>query len=72
MYGLRSNGGGHERCERWQRARTVMVVAEHGTGKTLISRGAIHVRSEGYIHAALRCRNGLFAGCAVYGQLWRR
>src|SRR5579864_4406265 len=34
-------------AKRWQRARTSMVVAECGTGKTLISLGAIHVHSEG-------------------------
>ena len=34
--------------KRWQRARTAMVVAECGTGKTLISLGAMHVHSEGY------------------------
>ncbi|HKV78798.1 MAG TPA: helicase-related protein [Candidatus Sulfotelmatobacter sp.] len=33
-------------AKRWQRARTGMVVAECGTGKTLISLGAIHVHSE--------------------------
>jgi superfamily II DNA or RNA helicase len=34
-------------AKRWQKARTGMVVAECGTGKTLISLGAIHVRSDG-------------------------
>lgn len=34
-------------AKRWQQARTSMVVAECGTGKTLISLGAIHVHSEG-------------------------
>ena len=34
-------------AKRWQMARTGMVVAECGTGKTLISLGAIHVHSEG-------------------------
>jgi hypothetical protein len=35
-------------AKRWQRARTSMVVvAECGTGKTLISLGAIHVHSAG-------------------------
>ena len=34
-------------AKRWQQARTGMVVAECGTGKTLISLGAIHVHSEG-------------------------
>jgi hypothetical protein len=33
--------------KRWRQARTGMVVAECGTGKTLISLGAIHVHSEG-------------------------
>ena len=33
--------------KRWHEARTGMVVAECGTGKTLISLGAIHVHSEG-------------------------
>src|SRR6266481_5628036 len=33
--------------KRWNEARTGMVVAECGTGKTLISLGAIHVHSEG-------------------------
>lgn len=33
--------------KRWQQARTGMVVAECGTGKTLISLGAIHVHAEG-------------------------
>lgn len=32
---------------RWQQARTAMVVAECGTGKTLISLGAVDVHSEG-------------------------
>src|SRR5579864_4774408 len=31
---------------RWQQARTAMVVAECGTGKTLISLGAIHVHHQ--------------------------
>ena len=34
-------------AKRWQQARTGMVVAECGTGKTLISLGAIHVHSGG-------------------------
>jgi superfamily II DNA or RNA helicase len=34
-------------AKRWRKARTGMVVAECGTGKTLISLGAIHVHSEG-------------------------
>jgi len=34
-------------AKRWRQARTDMVIAECGTGKTLISLGAIHVHSEG-------------------------
>ena len=34
-------------AKRWQQGRTAMVVAECGTGKTLISLGAIHVHSRG-------------------------
>ncbi len=34
-------------AKHWREARTAMVVAECGTGKTLISLGAIHVHSEG-------------------------
>src|SRR5258707_15806108 len=34
-------------AKRWQQARTAMVVAECGTGKTLISLGGIHVHSDG-------------------------
>src|SRR5216683_4597956 len=33
--------------KRWQQSRSAMVVAECGTGKTLISLGAIHVHSGG-------------------------
>jgi len=33
--------------KRWEYARTGMVLAECGTGKTLISLGAMHVHSEG-------------------------
>jgi hypothetical protein len=40
-------------AKRWQQARTAMVVAECGTGKTLISLGAIHVHSEGRPFTAL-------------------
>lgn len=40
-------------AERWRQARTSMVVAECGTGKTLISLGAIHVHSEGHRFTAL-------------------
>jgi len=39
--------------KRWHRARTAMVVAECGTGKTLISLGAIHVHSDGQPFTAL-------------------
>ncbi|HET6178417.1 MAG TPA: helicase-related protein [Candidatus Sulfotelmatobacter sp.] len=39
--------------KRWQQARTAMVVAECGTGKTLISLGAIDVHSEGRPFTAL-------------------
>src|SRR6201993_3594764 len=38
---------------RWQQARTAMVVAECGTGKTLISLGALGVHSEGRPFTAL-------------------
>jgi len=40
-------------AKRWRQARTGMVVAECGTGKTLISLGAIHVHSEGSPFTAL-------------------
>ena len=40
-------------AKRWRQARTGMVVAECGTGKTLISLGAIHVHSEGKSFTAL-------------------
>ena len=40
-------------AKRWRQARTAMVVAECGTGKTLISLGAIHVHSEGKPFTAL-------------------
>jgi hypothetical protein len=39
--------------KRWERARTAMVVAECGTGKTLISLGAIDAHSEGQPFTAL-------------------
>jgi superfamily II DNA or RNA helicase len=39
--------------KRWQEARTGMVVAECGTGKTLISLGAIHIHSDARPFAAL-------------------
>jgi len=40
-------------AKRWQQARTGMIVAECGTGKTLISLGAIHVHSNGDLFTAL-------------------
>jgi hypothetical protein len=40
-------------AKRWRQARTGMVVAECGTGKTLISLGAIHIHSEGKPFTAL-------------------
>src|SRR5882724_9036915 len=40
-------------AKRWERARTGMVVAECGTGKTLISLGAIHIHSDGNPFTAL-------------------
>src|SRR5229473_1437998 len=39
--------------KRWREARTGMVIAECGTGKTLISLGAIHVHSDGRPFTAL-------------------
>jgi hypothetical protein len=36
-----------EVAKRWHQAGTAMVVAECGTGKTLISLGAIHIHTEG-------------------------
>ena len=40
-------------AKRWQQARTSMVVAECGTGKTLISLGAMYVDSDGHPFTAL-------------------
>jgi superfamily II DNA or RNA helicase len=40
-------------AKRWNQARTALVVAECGTGKTLISLGAIDVHSEGRPFTAL-------------------
>ncbi len=40
-------------AKRWQQARTAMVIAECGTGETLISLGAIHVHSQGSPFTAL-------------------
>lgn len=34
-------------ARRWERARSAAVIAECGTGKTLISLAAIHVHSDG-------------------------
>lgn len=39
--------------KRWSFAKTALVVAECGTGKTLISLGAIHVQSAGKPYTAL-------------------
>jgi superfamily II DNA or RNA helicase len=39
--------------KRWEFAKTALVVAECGTGKTLISLGAVHVHSRGKPYAAL-------------------
>lgn len=40
-------------AKRWQQFRTALIVAECGTGKTLISLSAIHVRSRGKPYTAL-------------------
>jgi superfamily II DNA or RNA helicase len=40
-------------AKRWEQARTAMVVAECGTGKTLISLGGVHVHSRGKPFTAL-------------------
>jgi len=40
-------------AKRWQQAKTANVVAECGTGKTLISLGAIHVHSGGQPYTSL-------------------
>lgn len=40
-------------AKRWQQARTALIVAECGTGKTLISLSAIHVHSGGKPYTAL-------------------
>ena len=37
----------------WQQARAGAVIAECGTGKTLISLGAVHTHSEGRPYTAL-------------------
>jgi superfamily II DNA or RNA helicase len=40
-------------AKRWEQARTAMVVAECGTGKTLISLGGVYVHSKGKPFTAL-------------------
>ena len=40
-------------AKRWQQERTGMVIADCGSGKTLISLGAIHVHSEGKASTSL-------------------
>ncbi len=40
-------------AKRWQQARTAKVIAECGTGKTLISLGAMHIHSAGRPFTAL-------------------
>jgi superfamily II DNA or RNA helicase len=40
-------------AKRWEHARTAMVIAECGTGKTLISLGGIHVHTAGEPFTAL-------------------
>ena len=40
-------------AKRWRQARTGLIIAECGTGKTLISLGAIHVHSDGNPFTAL-------------------
>ncbi len=40
-------------AKRWEQARTAMVVAECGTGKTLISPGGVHVHSQSKPYTAL-------------------
>lgn len=39
--------------KRWERARSAKVIAECGTGKTLISLGAMHIHNEGRPFTAL-------------------
>jgi len=39
--------------KRWQQARTAAVIAECGTGKTLISLGAVHTSAHGRRYTAL-------------------
>src|SRR5207302_3627637 len=40
-------------AKRWEQFRTALIVAECGTGKTLMSLGAIHVHSQGRPYTAL-------------------
>jgi superfamily II DNA or RNA helicase len=40
-------------AKRWEQFRTALIVAECGTGKTLISLSAIHVHSQGKPYTAL-------------------
>ncbi|MGH9551464.1 MAG: hypothetical protein ACRD3W_18910, partial [Terriglobales bacterium] len=40
-------------AKRWEQARTAMVVADCGTGKTSISLGGVHVHSKGKPYTAL-------------------
>lgn len=40
-------------AKRWEQFRTALIVAECGTGKTLISLIAIHVHSQGKRYTAL-------------------
>jgi superfamily II DNA or RNA helicase len=39
--------------KRWRKARTALIVAECGTGKTLMALGAMHVHSQGRPYTAL-------------------
>jgi hypothetical protein len=47
-------------AKRWQKARTGIVVAECGTGKTLISLGAMHVH----------CQRSPFTALAMFRHTW--
>ena len=40
-------------AKRWQQFRTALIVAECGTGKTLMSLGAVHVHSQDKPYTAL-------------------
>jgi hypothetical protein len=53
-------------ANRWQKARTAIVIAECGTGKTLISLGAIHV------HSGRSPFTALANGSAAPGRKWAR